>query len=532
MKTSNRQWTDRLPVRLVPAPPGREKLVRGLRIAAVILIPVVLIIPMIQFLHGTMENRQAGLEWDRQVAAAEDPTTLGEEPKSTKGAIGRWRFAAREFWAGANIYLAPQAPDGSNDYAEHGQPVKDQRSWLHPNMPFTVILLSPFAYLPIWAMATVYTAGKIIAMFAVFGMLATVARHEDRKIPAWVLGLGIAWAITFVIGDIQHGNTNVYVLLFVALHLWAYRKGHDWLAGAPLAVAICIKMTPAIFVLYWLYRRNWKLLGGTVLFGLLFAVAVRAAVVGPARYTQLTRTWLDNLSIPGLIKGAWYPIHINQSLPGVFSRYFIGSPNPGGDIMWNPDDDPYDMERHRQYITLVALNPAVVKWLVKAAQVAIVGVIAWSIGWKKRPRTDGRRALEFGLVVCGMMLLNQRTWDHHAPVLMIATIPIWYAIAYGRMSRKRRIVMLVLVALAAFLAWTSGTFLFKVYGRLTGLTSRQADHLADLSDAYGPIFYYFLLVLAMCSVALRGLNRKEQPYSEFRQPVSARPQMDQEYPAG
>ncbi|MFW5841069.1 MAG: glycosyltransferase family 87 protein, partial [Planctomycetota bacterium] len=274
MKTSNRQWTDRLPVRLVPAPPGREKLVRGLRIAAVILIPVVLIIPMIQFLHGTMENRQAGLEWDRQVAAAEDPTTLGEEPKSTKGAIGRWRFAAREFWAGANIYLAPQAPDGSNDYAEHGQPVKDQRSWLHPNMPFTVILLSPFAYLPIWAMATVYTAGKIIAMFAVFGMLATVARHEDRKIPAWVLGLGIAWAITFVIGDIQHGNTNVYVLLFVALHLWAYRKGHDWLAGAPLAVAICIKMTPAIFVLYWLYRRNWKLLGGTVLFGLLFAVAV------------------------------------------------------------------------------------------------------------------------------------------------------------------------------------------------------------------------------------------------------------------
>ena len=80
-----------------------------------------------------------------------------------------------------------------------------------------------------------------------------------------MLGLGLLWVLMFVIGDLQHGNTHVLVLGAITLHLWLYRRGHDWAAGGALALAICLKMTPALFVLYWLYQRNWKLLGGTLL---------------------------------------------------------------------------------------------------------------------------------------------------------------------------------------------------------------------------------------------------------------------------
>ncbi len=544
-----------LPFRVEPANPDQARRIRVLRVVAWFVLAGALITPFIQFMVGTLENRAAGIRSRDKFAAiradaaltqatallsghplAIDPDAFAAKlirelvPKSHKGAIGRWRRHVHALWDGENIYRTPRQVHAQrtapSDPAGHGPIV------LHPNMPFTVILLTPFAMLPVWAMAATFTALKIAVFLVVVWMIAELAGHHQRKIPDWVLGLGVAWALPFVIGDIQHGNTNVFVLAFVVLHLWAYRCGRDWLAGLGLAVGICLKMTPALFLLYWLYRRNWKILGTTAVAGLVLAVLLPMALLGPAHYVELTGTWLENLIIPGLVKGAWYPIHINQSLPGVASRYFIGPPHPSGNILWNPDDDPYYTINQAEYITVVALDPAMVKWIVRVGQVAIVAAICWAIGWRKLDRTDGRRSLEYGLVAAGMMLLNQRTWDHHAGVMLIAAVPVWQAIAYGRMGRRRRIVALVCVLLAGGLVWTGGTFLFRVYGVLAGLPTSRAKHLADVSDAYGPIFFYFLLMLIASVLTRRALGKRQAPYAPVRQTLGREFQPDRSGEAG
>lgn len=470
-----------------------------LRIVAYVLLAGALLTPVVQFQYLAY----------RVYKASPEAKTAGDA-KDTKGAIWRWRLAVREFWAGQNIY---QTPDEAAKL-----PVGDRQTWgnvwLHPNMPFTVMLMTPFAYMPVLTMTLVYNLLKVLVILASILMAVRIANHQKMKMPDWVVGLGVAYAVLLLIGDMQHGNTNVFVLGAVVCHLWLYRRGRDVLAGIPLALGICLKMTPAIFILYWLYQRNWKLLAGTLAALALFAVAIPAAAV-PDRYATLTRTWLDNLIIPGLVKGEWYPIHINQSLPGVASRYLLGEPQPGGNIFWNPDDNPYAQQNEFRWIALASLEPATVKVITRIAQLVLVGLMAWAIGWRKLPRDDGRRALHYGLVVLAMMLLNQRTWDHHATVLLIADVAIWYGIAFGRISPGARKWALGLAAAAGPLVLLTGTDFSKAVARL--FVKGSAKHASDIFNAYGPVFLHFLLMFIAGVVLLAALRKASEPYSAQRQ---------------
>lgn len=510
-----------VPVSDDPKTARRQKV---LRVAVYVVVAVALIVPVVQIQVITLRNQRKAQEYDRRKEAG----TLSEKqikrgrPKPHKGAIARWSVAARAFWRGQNIYTMPPKPGEAPDVkppdekdvddAEYGRQIH-----LHPNMPFVVMLITPFAYLPVSSAALVFSILKVGAVLGAIGLATSAGKHRDQRMADWVLALALGWSILFVIGDIQHGNTNGFVLALIVGHLWLYRKGHDGWAGATLAIAICIKMVPALFVLYWLYQRNWKLLGGTVLGGLLLAVALPAAVIGPQRYIELTGTWLENLIIPGLIKGAWYPIHINQSIPGVISRYFLDG--QAGDIFWNADDDPHYQHGHPAWITFIDLGEQTVRMLIKGLQVIWVAVAAWAIGWRKLPRDDGRRMLHWGLVTLGMMLLNQRTWDHHAGVLLVAAVGIWYALAYGRLKVRTRQIALAIMLLIGPLLWLGGTSTFDFAAKLAGRSDETGEMWADYAKAYGPTFWYFVGLTVVSVVLLRGLRGKDDPYADRRQPV-------------
>ena len=504
----------------LPAEPGKRRWVKAARIALYVLLAGALITPAIQFQVVTMKNLRAGQEYDRRAAAGELRPDE-KPPKAHKGAIGRWRKAVRLFWKGENIYTRPAEVRDAAGNAEELTP-EDEGSagevWLHPHMPFTVILLTPFAYMPVWVTALSFNILKLLAVVAAGLMAVRIANHGARRMADWVVLLGLLWGLLFIVGDIQHGNTNCFVLALIVLHLWLYRRGQDIRAGAALAVAICLKMTPALFLLYWLYQRNWRLLVAAAAVMALLTVVIPAAAVGPEHYVDLTETWLENLIVPGLLKGAWYPIHINQSISGVFSRYFLDGPN--GNIFWNPDDNTYDTQEKFAWITLVALSPETVKLLIRTCQFAVVAFIAWAIGWRKLPRDDGRRALHYGLIAIGIVLLNQRTWDHHAGILLIAEIAIWYAIAFGRFSRAARAAALILMLLAGPLLWLTGTETFGILAKFTGHSSKVGGIWADVVDAYGPAFYHFVLLLAASIILCTAIRRSGQPYAKERQRLS------------
>ena len=58
--------------------------------------------------------------------------------------------------------------------------------------------------------------------------------------------------------------------LALAGALYAFHQGRDLTAGIVLALAICCKLTPALFVPYFLWKRAWRTLAGTALGLMLF----------------------------------------------------------------------------------------------------------------------------------------------------------------------------------------------------------------------------------------------------------------------
>ena len=491
-----RRWPYRSPLPDSPAARGHA---RRLRIIAYCLLAGALIAPIVQHQVSTLSRLE-------RVAQGE---VIGSQ-----AAVIRWAPHIRGFWQGENIY--DQREDGGV---------------LHPNMPFVVILLSPLAYLPTAAAVLVMNIAKALAVLASLLMLANIASHHRQRIADWVLGLGFLWAFSTLLADVQHGNTNTFVLLLIVLHLWAYRRGSDLGAGAALAAAICLKMTPALFVLYWLYQRNWRVLLATIGAGVAFVVVVPMLAVGFEQAHLLTRTWIDNLIVPGLVKGAPYPIHVNQSLPGLANRLF--STGAAGDAFYNPDDyNVYGEHPASAHVTLVALSAESVKWIIRIAQVLIVAFVAWAIGWRKLPRNDGRRALHYGLITLSMMLLNQRTWNHHATVILVATVAIWQAVAYGLMRRTVRACSLWILIGVSAITWLTASDIFKIYAKITGdgdafgkftlgqKSFRFGELWADLSDAYGPQFWCFLLLLIVAGVLSRTLRKGDGPYAGQRQKLN------------
>ncbi|MHC4718008.1 MAG: glycosyltransferase family 87 protein, partial [Planctomycetota bacterium] len=307
------------------------------------------------------------------------------EADRTKGAIPRWSGPIRRFWSGENIYKPLRGAGISDPLTGELLPGKtkpppreltigmsvEEITWrpvqMHPNMPFTVILLTPLAYLSPQVCVAAVNVLRILALIGSIFAVASVANNRRHRMDEWVMGLAVLVGAPLIISDFQHGNTNMFVLLAIAGHLWLYRKGHDFAAGAALAMAVCLKLTPALFGLYWLYQRNWKLLAGLVVSLGVAVVAVPMLAVGPARYGELTGSWLNNLILPALLKGRPFPQHVNQSLPGVFSRLLMR-----GNIYYNPDD--VAVAKEFGYINIASLSPATARWILMGLKAAIVAI--------------------------------------------------------------------------------------------------------------------------------------------------------------
>lgn len=487
----------------------------ALRVAAYTLLAVALIVPVIQFQRETL----AAMARQQQFLEEHPGETPPVDARFHWGAIGRFRKAIHQYWQGRNIYrgMYEHASDSSGDTAH-----------LHPNTPFTVILLSAFAYLPIPVMAVVFNLAKLAVLAAVMWMASAFTCHGDQRIKDWVLGLAWLWGVLLVIGDIQHGNTNILVLGAIVWHLWLYRRGRDVAGGAALAIAVCLKMTPALFLLYWAYQRSWRMLASAVIWLAVmmfvvpafasFAIADGNLSAANQHYTATMGAWLNNLIKPGLVKGAWYPIHANQSLSGVASRYLLAGDN--GKVFWNPDDNPNPDTAPPGWINVADLPEQTVKSILRGVQLVIVLLMGWAIGWRKLPRDDGRRALHYSLVLLGMMLLNQRTWDHHAAVLLPAYLAVWQAIAFGTVRSAVRKWAMALTILSGLPIWLGGNDLFKVAARLGGYSSDTGNLWADYFKAYGPTCLHFLLIFAAAVLLTSSLRRCDPPYATRRMKLS------------
>jgi hypothetical protein len=368
-----------------------------------------------------------------------------EKAAEDRSAFVRWRHQVLQLMQGVNIY----------------------DTVMYPNPPIMPLTLYPLMLLHPVVGALCWYALKVVLTAASAWMCFEMVRPADQRIPAWVRGTILILSLRPILSDLHHGNNNLVILFLVVASLQAWRKGYDVLAGLALALSISYKVTPALFVAYFLYKRSWRTVVATFLGLGIFLLIIPSLALGVEFNAQCLAMWWHRILSPYLTRGEVGDHDINQSMVGVLSRLLTEGEVGTG--------------RHERHTALnfVSWAPDTVNLLIKTLSIGLVGLLAFLCRTRTSRRDDPRLLGEFSLVVLTMLFISERSWKHHFVTLLLPYTYLTYRAAVADVSRRARIALVVgIVASVLLIASTSS--------ELGGLFMNGRGH--DLAQGYGLYF--------------------------------------------
>jgi hypothetical protein len=359
----------------------------------------------------------------------------------------------------------------------------------YPNPPVMAVLLEPLAHLPPVTAALVWFYVKVALALLALHWAFRLVESADRPFPPLAKALAVLLSLKPIVDDLNHGNVNLFILFLVVAALTAYRRGRNGLAGVVLGLAIACKITPALFVPYFLWKRSWRVLAGVAV-GLalfLWPGVVPSLRLGFEDNQRQLGSWYRLMVHPFVLEGKVTSEHNNQSLPGLVARLATHQPSFSTWV-----DNVYTPTR---YDNLAELGPAQAGWLVKGCLAGFALLIVWSCRTPAGRREGWRLPAEFSLVVLGMLLFSERTWKHHAVTLVLPFAVLCYYLGACRPGRARRAYLLISLGLAAGLTLVTG---------LGPAKDGAAASLGKQAQLYGAYVWAYLVLLAALVVLLRG----------------------------
>ncbi|HEY1574501.1 MAG TPA: glycosyltransferase 87 family protein [Pseudonocardiaceae bacterium] len=255
--------------------------------------------------------------------------------------------------------------------------------------PFAAILLSPFALLPQWAASVAMT----LLTIGLLAVVVVVALRSTGTLPGPWVGVGAVILLAEVIEPVRTavyaGQVDVALMALVVLDVLVVGPGR-W-RGLLIGIAAAVKLTPAVFVLYLLLRRDYR---AAVTAGVSFCCATGLGFL--VARADSVRYWTTLAFDDRRIGSPWYAG--NQSWWGLLSR------------------------------THLAGGERVGLWLALVAGTVVVTVLA-----VRRALLARRHTVALGLnAVCGL-LVSPISWSHHW-VWIVVVLPGWAAL-HGRVPR-------------------------------------------------------------------------------------------------
>lgn len=309
-------------------------------------------------------------------------------------------------------------------------------------LPFTY---PPFAALSFAPLQLIGAAGSAAVLTTLSGLglycVVALCGRELGLTSQYTILLGLlCCALEPVLRTFRLGQLNIVLVALVLIDCLVTPPRYR---GVLVGVAAGLKLTPAIFIGWFLLRRDWKAAGLSAASG--SATVLLSALVSPQPTWQFwTRFWYD----PGHIGGVAYVD--NQSLYGVLVR-LLRTEHPAGIVVFAVD-----------VITLAlgafaaSRHAAADRQLTGLAVVGLTGLLVSPISWSHHwiwliPALlvlgDQRRwctlALGAGIsylapqwwTPAGNLREFHSSWDQQ---LLCAALPLWGLLFLGRMSMKAR----------------------------------------------------------------------------------------------
>jgi alpha-1,2-mannosyltransferase len=334
--------------------------------------------------------------------------------------------------------------------------------------PFAAVLMTPLAALSYLEAAGIYTTVNVALVVACTAWFVLPLARRRGWTPWFALALAAPVVLLMepVRETIGYGQVNLLLGALIAADAVALRRGWRW-AGVGTGLAIAVKLTPAVFVLYLLLTRQWRAAGVST--GTAVLTAALAFAISPGTSVQFWGTTLWETSRVGDLDQI-----SNQSLMGVVARL-----DPAGE-------------------------PDRVLWAVLVLAAVVIGM------WRAlRAHRAGDQLVAFTLVGLVSCLASPVSWTHHLywlvpAVAVLVDVAAGTPVAGPALGGRPRVVARLagagaLVVTASLCAGTLWAF---------GGPDRDEPHQTGVLGMLGEDTYVvFMVVLLVClpvrAVALR-----------------------------
>lgn len=361
---------------------------------------------------------------------------------------------------------------------------------LWPMPPFTIVLFSPFSLLSFpnaqFAWAFVKPALIAIIFYCAWGL---VKRGGGKIAPLPMVLILLIWFFP-VIGDLQEGQVNLLMLTPLAVGLWCFGrddKFSPWLGGLMIGMAVAIKVTPIIFVIYFLWRRRWTGALAILLGTVFWLYAPLTLFFGWAQSVAWNHQYYDVMIRPYLFHNA-VKVPSGESIPSFLYRLLVHSP---AFVTY------HHSVAKSYYVNFMNLKPLAAERVVRIVLTAI-GLIGLFWMRRKLPTLRSRRYLmEVGAIGVFMLWAEEWSWVPHYVLFIFPLMAVgMLASDSDNSAASRKRATTALVAAAVLMIFTSDAV--KVFGPHASNWGRVADPV---------LFAGIALMLALFTAGYR--NRSE-----------------------
>jgi len=301
--------------------------------------------------------------------------------------------------------------------------------------PFFSLLCVPLALLdrlsdPLlrYAWAGLNLAALLLALElvsrAVYGM-GILGGAESAKSSMGFVRMFVPLLLTlpYIDSNVEHQQVSILILVLVLAGLLLEEKGKAAFGGIALGAAIAMKIMPAIFLIYWVYRRRWR----AAMFGALATLGFSLSPIlafGPAQFGRDAVLWF------AIVRKGWGAGSMNLSLfamlDRIFGHRFVPFLAPGIE--------------HLEF----SGNPIVrIAWIVSMAAIGILCLL--SFRGRAEPGSWAIRA-EWSVVFLLSALAGPVMWRHYLVVALLGNALLWAAWLTRAVSgRARRGILAVLI---------------------------------------------------------------------------------------
>ncbi|TWT43964.1 alpha-(1-2)-phosphatidylinositol mannoside mannosyltransferase [Phycisphaerae bacterium RAS1] len=370
-----------------------------------------------------------------------------------------WRpllIGAAVYAVGLAGYAALRA-ESSTDFRDFWQTARHFRETgqitdelgVHNYLPFFVIFMMPWSFLPLQAAITLFTLASLGLFVATILLSETLLSGGLPPRPRAATWLAVVLAFPYVHSCGVLGAMGL-LLLFLTVSTWfLVERRQEWAAGVPLGLAIIIKLLPGVLLIFFLLRQRWRVAATAVATAVVLGGGLPAASLGFERAAQAHREFYERAVVGHSAKTtitAEKPRkakYSNNALPIVLRR-----------LLSPTDGDPKE-GRSPLLVNIADLPLDAIWWVFVAVSGAMLlagGAATVRDGLRSPPGGAvelERERLQFGLWCAAMLLFSPLVWTHYLPLLYWPLAVLADRLERVRRARRR----FCRIALAALVGW-------------------------------------------------------------------------------